>query len=694
MNPPTSKPNPPAQISTPTQQESLLRTIANQVPALIAYYEPAEMRCLFSNRQYAQANGWNVDDIIGHTVREVIGEAAWALIEGHVERVRKGEKVEYIRPQMLPSGERRYIEVNLIPHFDPLGRQVGVFVLINDITGHYLAEQAIRDSEERMRKFAAATAEGIFFHKNGLLTDVNEALLVIVGYSREEMVGHNTLEFVPSERHQEVADYIRAGLETPYESEVIHRDGRRIPVEMVGKTLRLGDEVSRLGVMRDISDRKRAEARIQYLAHHDVLTGLPNRTQLVERLDHTLALAKRHGSGVAILFLDLDHFKTVNDSLGHAAGDALLKEIAQRIRGLLRETDVVARLGGDEFLVVLSDLDSAGDAANVAGKLIAAISGPAMLEGRPIYVSPSIGISVYPRDGANADELVRAADAAMYSAKENGRGNYQFFAPGLAQAAHDALVKETKLREALSRGEFVLHYQPQVNVADGALIGIEALIRWRHPEHGLLEPAEFIPFAESRGLIIPIGQWVLAEACRQNRAWQQQGAPAVPVAVNVSAVQFRRGHLVAEVGHILSQTGLDGRYLELELTESVLMDQAAAADTLEGLRNLGLSLAIDDFGTGYSSMSYLKRYAIDKLKIDRSFVTDLLTDPDDVAITRAIISMGKALNLTLIAEGVEKKEQLELLREFGCDQYQGYLTSLPLPAGEFAARHLGLKPAA
>jgi diguanylate cyclase (GGDEF)-like protein/PAS domain S-box-containing protein len=691
MSTPPSTSNPPAPPGPPTQQESLLRTIANQVPALIAYYEPEHMRCLFSNRQYAQANGWNVEDVIGRTVREIIGETAWALIEGHVERVRKGEKVEYIRPQVLPSGERRYIEVNLIPHFDPLGRQVGVFVLINDITGHYLAEQAIRDSEERMRKFAAATAEGIFFHKNGVLTDVNEALCAIVGYAREEMIGRNTLEFVPAERHQEVADYIRAGLETPYESEIVHSDGRRIPVEMVGKTLRVGDEASRLGVLRDISDRKRAEERIAYLAHHDVLTGLPNRTQLVERLDITLALAKRHGSGVAILFLDLDHFKTVNDSLGHAAGDALLKEIAARIRGLLREADVVARLGGDEFLIVLPDLESAGDAANVAGKLITAISGPAMLEGRPVYVSPSIGISIYPRDGANADELVRAADAAMYSAKENGRGNYQFFAPGLAQAAHEALVKEAKLREALSRGEFVLHYQPQMNVKDNTLIGIEALIRWRHPELGLLEPGEFISFAESRGLIIPIGQWVLTEACRQNRAWQAAGAPTVPVAVNVSAVQFRRGNLVAEVGRILDESGLDGRYLELELTESVLMDQAAAIDTLDALRNLGVSLAIDDFGTGYSSMSYLKRYPIDKLKIDRSFVTDLLTDPDDVAITRAIINMGQALNLTLIAEGVEKKQQLSLLRDFGCEEYQGYLASLPLPATEFGTRFLGLK---
>jgi len=678
--------NPPSQ---PPLQEPLLLTITNQVPALIAYYDPRTLRCRFANRQYAEANGWTADTIIGKTVREAIGEPAWALIEGHVARAVNGEKVEYIRPQILPSGERRYIEVDLVPHFDPLGAQIGVFVLINDITRHYLAEQSIRDSEERMRKFAAATTEGIFFHKNGVLTDVNEALLAITGYRRGEMIGHNTLEFVPPDHHQEISDYLRAGKEEPYESEVFHRNGQRLPVEMVGKTLRLGGETWRLGVLRDITDRKRDQARIYHIAHHDMLTGLPNRIQLVERLDQALALAKRRSAGVAILFLDLDHFKTVNDSLGHAAGDGLLKEIARRIRGLLRETDVVARLGGDEFLIILPELESPEAAANVAAKLISTIAGQTVLEGRAVYVSPSIGISIYPRDGASADELVRAADAAMYSAKEQGRGNYQFFAPALAQAAHDALRKESALREALAGGQFELHYQAQMGIADDALVGIEALIRWHHPERGLVEPVDFIPFAESRGLIIPIGQWVLAEACRQNRAWQAAGAPALPMAVNVSALQFRRGNLVAEVGRILAQTGLAGSCLELELTESVLMDPAAAAETLGGLRALGVQLAIDDFGTGFSSMSYLKRLPIDKLKIDRSFVTDLLTDPDDVAIVRAIISLGQALNLTVVAEGVENAQTLALLREFGCDQYQGYHSSEPLPAAIFAARYLG-----
>jgi diguanylate cyclase (GGDEF)-like protein/PAS domain S-box-containing protein len=670
--------------------ETLLRTIADQVPALIAYYDSRTLECVFANRQYAHANGWTVDTIIGKTVREAIGETAWALIEGHVARVRRGEKVEYIRPQILPSGEKRYIEVNLVPHFDAQGAQIGAFVLINDITRHHLAEEAIRDSEERMRKFAAATTEGIFFHKNGVLTDVNEALLAIVGYARGEMIGHNTLEFVPPDWHQAVADYIREGQETPYEAEVFHRDGRRIPVEMVGKTLRLGEESSRLGVLRDITDRRRSEARVQYIAHHDLLTGLPNRSLLLERLDGALALARRQGTGVAILFLDLDHFKTVNDSLGHAAGDALLKEIGARIRALLREADVVARLGGDEFLVVLPDLEAPADAANVAAKLIAAIAAPASLDGRPVYVSPSIGISIYPRDGLSGDELVRHADAAMYSAKENGRGNYQFFTPNLAAAASQTLARETTLREALRAGQFELHYQPQFSISGARLTGVEALIRWRHPEHGLIAPDQFIGFAESRGLIIPIGQWVIGEACRQNRAWQAAGAPVVPVGVNVSAIQFRRGNLVDEVRRVLADTGLAGVCLELELTESVLMDQASAVDTLEGLRTLGVQLAIDDFGTGYSSMSYLKRYPIDKLKIDQSFVTDLLSDPDDAAIARAIISVGRALNLTVLAEGVELQEQLDLLRQFGCDQYQGFLTSRPLPAAQFAARYLNL----
>jgi len=667
------------------EQDNLLRTLADNVPAMIAYYEPRNLRCVFANKRYAESNGWTVDSIIGKTVREAIGEEAWRMIEPQVERVLKGEKVEYVRPLILPGGEQRIIEVNLIPHFGEDGQMLGAFVLITDITRHQLAERAIRDSEERMRKFAAATNEGIFFHKNGILTDVNEALLAIMGYTREEMIGHNAMEFVAPEWQQTAADYMREGREDPYEAEVMHKKGHNIAVELVGKTLHLGDETYRLGVLRDITAHRHAEARIHYLAHHDMLTGLPNRAYLTERLATILALARRHGTLVAIMFIDLDNFKTVNDSFGHHMGDALLKEVAARIKEVLREADMVSRLGGDEFLAILADLAAPEDAAKIADKLLQTISAPIALQGQQLCANASIGISLFPRDGDNADDLIRRADAAMYSAKDHGRRHSRFYTLGLSDEGAEMLAQESRLRQAVQRGEFVLFYQPQLNVGDLRLTGIEALVRWRHPERGLTDPSEFIEFAETHGLIDEIGQYVLREACRQNKAWQAAGFAALPISVNVSAVQFRRGDLVADVKRVLEETGLEGRYLELELSESLLMDKEVVGEALAGLRALGVKITIDDFGTGYSSLSYLKRYPIDKLKIDRSFIDDLGTDADDRAIASAIINLAKTLKLTALAEGVERQEQLDFLRVHGCDEFQGYLAGNPVPAEEFTA---------
>ncbi|MHB8667898.1 MAG: putative bifunctional diguanylate cyclase/phosphodiesterase [Burkholderiales bacterium] len=665
--------------------DSLLRLVADNVPALIAYYEPKHLRCVFANKAYAEANGWSVDSIIGKTVREAIGEEAWRMIEPHVQRVLKGEAVEYIRPMTLPSGEQRAIEVHLIPHFDDRAQLLGAFVLITDITRYQLAERAIRDSEERTRKFAAATSEGIFFHKNGVLTDVNEALLAVLGYAREEMIGRGVLEFVPPEWHLKMTDYMREGREDAYEAEVLHKDGHRIAVELVGKTVFVNGEAQRLGALRDITARKHAEARIQYLAHHDMLTGLPNRAYLTERLTTILALARRHGTLVAIMFIDLDNFKLVNDSLGHHVGDSLLKQVALRIKEVLREADMVSRLGGDEFLVILADFAAPEDAAKVADKLLQVISAPIDLDGRMLVTNASIGISVFPRDGDNPDDLIRRADAAMYNAKDHGRGHSRFYTPGLVDEGAETLAREATLRQAVQRGEFVLYYQPQLRVADLQLTGIEALVRWRHPERGLTDPSEFIEFAETRGLIDEIGHYVLLEACRQNKAWQDAGHPALPISVNVSAAQFHRGDLVAGVKRVLEETGLEGRYLELELTESLLMDKDIVGAALAGLRALGVRITIDDFGTGYASLAYLKRYPIDKLKIDRSFIDDLGTDADERAIAIAIINLAKTLKLVALAEGVEREEQLEFLRAHGCDEFQGYLAGNPVPAEEFAA---------
>lgn len=411
--------------------ESLLRLVADAVPALMAYYDIRTLRCRFANRRYAEYNGWTPQTILGKTVREAIGEAAWQTIEPHVKAVSSGQTVKYTRNQTLPDGGQRVIEVNLIPHFSKARVQVGAFVLINDITDQWRAEQAVRDSETRMRKFAEVTDEGLVFHKDGTITDVNDALLRLSGYTREELLGRQTVDFVPEAWKQTVIDYIRAAREDPYEAAVTHKSGREIPVEMVGKTLPFNGETHRLAVVRDITARKQTQAHIEFLALHDPLTQLPNRIYLGEHMLKTLALAQRQQGTVATLFIDLDGFKDINDSLGHHVGDLLLREVASRLMAVVRQADLVSRLGGDEFLVVLKDIADPDDVARVAVTLLETIRSSMVLEGRTLSVAPSIGISLFPEDGRSADELIRRADLAMYRAKAAGGGNYKFFTPDM-----------------------------------------------------------------------------------------------------------------------------------------------------------------------------------------------------------------------------------------------------------------------
>ncbi|HQW39318.1 MAG TPA: EAL domain-containing protein, partial [Usitatibacteraceae bacterium] len=551
---------------------------------------------------------------------------------------------------------------------------------------HRLSEQAVRESEERLRKFSDATHEGIVFHENGIITDCNDAGLRLIGYRYEELVGRPVLDFVAPESRDTVLNNIRLGYERGYEGFIVHKDGTRVAVEMTGKVMPYKGKPYRMTVIRDIRDRKEAEARIQFLAHHDTLTGLPNRVLLMDRLEFILASARRREARVGVLFIDLDNFKTVNDSLGHAAGDSLLRQVASRIEGALRSVDVVSRLGGDEFLVVLPDLESEQAPVAVAEKLLSVVSEPVTLEGQVLSVSPSIGIAVFPRDGTTADTLIRNADAAMYLAKDRGRSNFQFFSERLSQTAFNTLSLESRLREAIRDEAFVLHYQPQVRVDTGRLVGVEALIRWPQKDGPPVMPNDFIPIAEQRGLIMPIGAWALRQACRQNRMWQLAGLPRVPVAVNLSAIQFKQRNLIAEVERALDDTGLDAAWLEFELTESMLMDETPElVRTMDGLRALGVKLAIDDFGTGHSSLAHLKRFPIDKLKIDRTFVRDIATDPDDRAITAAIVDLARAMGITSIAEGVEAEAQLDFLLQRGCDEMQGFLVSRPLAPADCAA---------
>ncbi|WP_246311999.1 EAL domain-containing protein [Pseudaquabacterium terrae] len=430
-------------------------------------------------------------------------------------------------------------------------------------------------------------------------------------------------------------------------------------------------------------DRHRTEVRLTWLAQFDPLTGLPNRSLLMDRLGQALAQAQRHGWIGAVLFIDLDRFKMVNDTLGHKAGDELLIQAAQRLKECVRASDTVARLGGDEFAAVLSQLTHADDAAHVAQKIIAALSRPFVLDGQAVHVSASIGIALYPRDGDEADLLLRNADTAMYRAKEQGRNASQGYLPAMNEQAPERLQLQTELRGALERREFVLQYQPKICLATGALAGFEALLRWQHPVRGLVPPLRFIPSLEETGLIIPVGEWVVRTVCEQLAAWQAAGMAVRPVAINLSARQFQQRELDATIGALVRASGIDAGLIELELTESMLMsDPEAAARTLRNLRSFGVRLSVDDFGTGYSSLSHLKRFALDTLKIDRTFVRDVTVDADDAAITVAIIELAHRLKLKVVAEGVETREQLDFLRAHQCDEVQGFYFAKPMTADD------------
>ncbi len=447
-----------------------------------------------------------------------------------------------------------------------------------------------------------------------------------------------------------------------------------------------GDMLGVVLVFHDVSDAKKMAHKMTYLAEHDFLTELPNRLLLTDRIKQALSAAHRRNSKVALMFIDIDHFKKINDTLGHAIGDLLLREVSRRLQQCLRASDTLSRLGGDEFVVLLPDLQDSYASAEIAQKLSGAIKQPFLIDGHELHITLSIGIATYPQDGTDTDTLYKHADAAMYHAKGAGRNNVQLFTQEMTRHVEEQMSLESKLQKALANNEFTLMYQPKLSLQTGSIIGCEALLRWHHPELGMVPPDRFIPVAEDSGLIRPIGNWVLREACRQNRSWQDMGLPRLPVAINLSIIELRQPTFVQEITSALSQSGMDPSYLELEITETVaIQDSADEIAWLHKLKAMGVQLAIDDFGTGYSSLSYLKRLPVNTVKIDKSFVHDIVTDPNDAAIITAIIRMSHSLGLRVIAEGVETIEQLAFLKAHDCDEIQGYLFSPAVKPEEYAA---------
>ena len=673
------------------------RRLCNNVPVAIAYYERGGNTCRYANQGYAAMFGFDEESILNRSVAEVIGQAAAQTIQPQVDQVLSDLRSAFYERQLMGAdGQLRSIEVHLLPHVDDSGAAIGAFVLISDISRHRRAEAALRESEERLAKFMHASAEGIVFHKDGFITDVNPPLLALLGYTMAQMMGRSTLDFIAPAERQKVADVIMAGAEIGYDSMGIHADGSHVPVEFIVRTMHYQGERLRMTIVRDIRDRVDAQARIHHMAHHDALTDLPNRAAFIKRATtllaqpqaeaHAHAHADGAGQSLALLFIDLDHFKRINDSLGHLVGDALLQAVAQRIINTVREADLIARFGGDEFVLLLSGAASRAAVAEVAAKLLTAIGAPMDLAGASISVTPSIGVAMFPEHGASAAELIKYADIAMYEAKAGGRAAYKFFHPDMAAAVEAELALESRLAQAVREHEFVLHFQPQLRMSDGALIGIEALVRWAHPEHGLITPGDFIPVAEARRLILPIGQWVLRTALQHAVRWHEISLARVPVAVNLSGLQFQAPGFVGSIEAALAEAGATGAMLELELTERMLMDNLATVQSvLTSLRALGVRIAVDDFGTGYTSLQHLKSLPLDRLKIDRSFVEGLPGDAGSAAITSAIIQMGHGLGLQVLAEGVETAAQRAHLLGQGCDAQQGLLDGAPMAVAEFEA---------
>jgi diguanylate cyclase (GGDEF)-like protein/PAS domain S-box-containing protein len=652
---------------------------------------------------------WNegAQRIKGYSSEEIIGQhfskfyTREAVEKNHpdqeLEIATKLGRYEEEGWRVKKDGSQFWANVVITSVRDSAGQLLGFAKVTRDITERKLFADALFAEKERAQVTLNSIGDAVICTDiSGKITFVNLVAERMTGWSRQQAAGRlmpevfhilNAADRETIPNPMDLAVKQNRTMSLPLDSILIRRDGAEVPIEDSVSPIhdREGKVAGAVIVFRDVSATRAMTLQMTHTAQHDFLTGLPNRMLLNDRIEQAIALAPRHGKTSAVLFLDLDGFKHINDSLGHSIGDKLLQSIAKRLVTCVRAADTVSRQGGDEFVVLLSEMAQPEDAAITARRMLQAVAEPHLIDHHDLHVTASIGVSVFPDDGQDAETLIKNADTAMYQAKEQGRQTYKFFKAAMNERAVARQSIEEGLRRALERDEFTLHYQPKINLKTGAITGAEALLRWTHPIRGPVSPADFIPVAEDCGLILPIGNWVLREACLQARCWVDAGLPLTAMAVNISAIEFRDEHFLEGVSEILRKTGFDPRCLELELTESVLMKRAESTESvLKALKAKGVRVAVDDFGTGYSSLSYLRRFPIDSLKIDQSFVRQITTSPDETSIVTAILSMAQSLKLRVVAEGVETQAELNFLQAHNCEEAQGYYFSRPVPADQFA----------